>query len=377
MRIARVHLIDSLRLPWSRLSNGSPFCSPDWMGAWINTLSRTASPHTLAVFDQDKVVGIAPFCMHRSIMAASRLEFLATGKACSEYLRLLIDPDYLDSATDVMAKWMIEAAYGDHGDENRWQRLDMESVSADDLATALLCQKLSAMGAQCETNQSASCWRINLTVSREQWLSSLNKSIRRKIRLLETRAIQTGRAVYTIAKNEHERLAMFEKLVALHSARRHQINESGCFDFPGFYDFLNHVITCPDADRLVKVSQLELDGEVVAAGLCLESDNGLFVYQAGISLAPDSKNDIAAANPGWLLNWFHIEYGWERGLAFVDYLRGDEKYKSHLGAVPTRLNHYRVIPPIRSALVRQRLFSFAQSARDLGRGAKQCLLDSF
>jgi CelD/BcsL family acetyltransferase involved in cellulose biosynthesis len=268
---------------------------------------------------------------------------------------------------------MMEAAFGAHGDENRWQRLELDAVQADDAATALICNKLSSMGAELVLGESATCWRIDLTVSKDQWLASLNKSVRRKIRQLETQAIHCQRAVYKIATTHQERLATFGHLVSLHTARRHQRNEVGCFDCQGFQAFLYKLITDANAGDLVRLSKLELDGTVVAASLCLEGNEGLYVYQAGILPPAKSCKDIVESNPGWLINLCHVEYGRQRKLSFIDYLRGDEKYKSNLGAVPWPQKRFIVVPPIASAQIRQKIWTLAQAAKDFGREVKHVL----
>lgn len=367
MRVARIHNIEEIRGPWMELSKGQPFCSPVWMAAWAKHCCTNGKPFVLGIFDNDTLVGIAPFHTHRSRIGADRLEFLGTGKACSEYLGILASPEVTECVTDHLSKWMMEAAFGTHGDENRWQRLDLESVSLQDRGSRLLCEKLAGRGAELIEGESAPCWRIELQQSCDEWLAGLNKSIRRKIRLLEKQAIHSGRAIYKIASNQQEKGAFYDYLVRLHTDRRRQLNETGCFEIPGFEQFLAGVIFDADADNLVKLSVVELDGQVVAAGLWLEDSNGLYIYQAGISSTLESSDDLASSNPGWLLNLFHLRYAREKGLAFVDYLRGDERYKKHLGAVPTKLLYNMVVPPVTSAVVRQQVWSLAQAAKGIGK----------
>jgi CelD/BcsL family acetyltransferase involved in cellulose biosynthesis len=279
----------------------------------------------------------------------------------------------MEPALEHLSQWMMESAVGHHGDENRWQRLDLESVATDDLASNLLCQKLVALGAQCVSSQSATCWRINLCDTQNEWLSRLNKSIRRKLRLLQTRAIQTGRAIYKVAATQSERATIFKHLVRLHNDRRNQLGELGCFEFPGFFDFLNQIVERPESGDMVKLSLVELDGIVVAAGLCFESENGLMVYQTGISMPSKSNADFVAANPGWLLNLFHIDYARQRGLSYIDYLRGNEKYKRQLGALPVMVNFHMVVPPVAGAVIRQKIWSMAQVAKGFGKEVIQVL----
>jgi len=367
MHVSRIHQLCELRKSWEELSRGRPFCSPVWMESWSKRCCASGNPYVVAVFDRGKVVGIAPFHTHKSRIGADRLEFLGNGKACSEYLGILVDPDVIEPAIEHLAQWMMESAVGLHGDVNRWQRLDLESVAPDDFTSNRLCQSLAGRGAQWVEGEAAPCWRVDLRETEAQWLARLHKSIRRKLCSLRDRGIQTGRAVYKIASTQTERLATFEHLVRLHNERRKQLGDEGCFEFPGFQEFLTEVITSPDSAEMVKLSLVELDGMVVAAGLCFESENGLLVYQTGISLQSKTTADRVAANPGWLLNLFHVKYARERRLSYIDYLRGNETYKRHLGAEPTQVKFHMVVPPITAALVRQRIWRWAQTAKGLGK----------
>jgi len=333
------------------------------MQSWATNCCKNGGPFVVAVFDRDGVVGIAPFHTHKSRIGADRLEFLGTGKACSEYLGILADPQNLEPVLDHLSGWMMDSAGGLHGEENRWQRLDMESVARDDVASRRLCQKLASRGARWTEGEAAACWRIDLCETQAEWLARLNKSVRRKLCLLQTKAIEPGRAIYKIATTRQERLSNFDHLVRLHNVRRNQLGEIGCFECPGFHDFLSEVISNPESSDFVKMSVVELDGVVVAAGLCFESTDSLLVYQSGISLPPKPSSDVATANPGWLLNFFHIGYARQQKLQFIDFLRGDEKYKQHLGAVPAPVSFHMVVPPFNSAVVRQRIWTLAQAVK--------------
>lgn len=367
MLATRVHRFNDLYEAWQKLSKGRPFCSPLWMGSWAQELSGVANPYVLAVTDCDNVVAIAPFHTHTSRIGAERLEFLGTGKACSEYLGILVDESHLEPATDCLANWMIEAAEGTHGDENCWERLDMESVLPSDVATNLLCKKLADRGATWIRRPAASCWRIDLSIGHDQWVAGMNKSIRRKIRNLVVMAVQSGRAKYRVATTLSQRLDAYENLVRLHTARRKQLNDVGCFETTGFYPFLKQIVSAPQAIDFVHLAQLEIDGNIVAAGLCLKNPDSLLIYQAGISIRDDSDSDLVGTNPGWLLNLYHIEYARRQGLRYIDFLRGDERYKRQLGGNPNSVDFHMVVPPVASAVIRQQIWSFAQATKSLGK----------
>jgi CelD/BcsL family acetyltransferase involved in cellulose biosynthesis len=367
MLATRVYRIHELHEAWENLSQGRPFCSPQWMGSWLRELRGNCNPFVVAVVDCEQVVAIAPLHRHTSRIGSERLGFLGTGKACSEYLGILAAPNHLELAIECLADWMMEAAQGLHGDENRWERLDLDSVSPNDDATNLLCEKLSSHGAAWLKQPAARCWRIDLSGGHESWLNGLHPSIRRKVRSLTLKAIQTGHANYKVAKTTAERLDVYENLVRLHSARRRQLGDEGCFATQGFYEFLKQIVSDPQAGKLVHLAQLEINARTVAAGLCLEGANSLFVYQSGILVPDGAGSDRLENNPGWLLNLYHIAHARSRNLRYIDFLRGDERYKQHLGAVSNHVDFHMLVPPTASALIRHQLWTWAQATKALGK----------
>jgi CelD/BcsL family acetyltransferase involved in cellulose biosynthesis len=367
MPVMRVEDLRSMRDEWEKLALNRPFCSPDWMIPWSEHFRTARRPFVLAVYHNDQLIAIAPWHIHTSALGTARVGFLGTGKACSEYLGLLVEEGFEESTADQLSDWMVQAAMGEHGPENRWDRLDLEAISHDDQPIDLLSKKLSERGCQPTVQDGPVCWRLAVEETADQWLMRLNKSIRRKLRQLDQQAIKTGRATYRIAETNEEKRLVLERLVKLHNARRAQLGEVGCFATPGFKEFIQGVIFADWRSGAVRLSQLELDSRTIATGLCLETHDGLYVYQCGIEVSGDGKGDLAAANSGWLLNLYHIQYAYQRKLKFVDYLRGDEPYKHQLAAVPIRQQNIMLIPPVARAKVRQQVWTFGQAAKGLGK----------
>jgi CelD/BcsL family acetyltransferase involved in cellulose biosynthesis len=62
-------LTPALLDPWERLfaadPDATPFSSPAWGQAWLEHWGRDAVPRLVAVYDGDRVVGLAPLALHR------------------------------------------------------------------------------------------------------------------------------------------------------------------------------------------------------------------------------------------------------------------------------------------------------------------------
>src|SRR5918911_164860 len=66
---------------WARLAHdcARPYCNPEWMLAWwAHVAPRTARLNVVAVHDDDRLVGLAPFYFH-STGRGGRYRLLATG----------------------------------------------------------------------------------------------------------------------------------------------------------------------------------------------------------------------------------------------------------------------------------------------------------
>src|ERR1044071_3551427 len=96
----RVDVIDTdagfaaLRSEWTQLLGAStvqgPFLSWEWLYAWWTHMRGSRALRLLTVRDGNDLVGIAPFARARAPLPwLSRLEFLGTGYAGSDYLDII------------------------------------------------------------------------------------------------------------------------------------------------------------------------------------------------------------------------------------------------------------------------------------------------
>ena len=80
---------------WNTLLRASeadcPFLTHEWLLAWWKHLGRSRKLQLLAVRDDDELIALAPLCLVSGPAGMfSRLEFLGTGHAGSDYLDLIV-----------------------------------------------------------------------------------------------------------------------------------------------------------------------------------------------------------------------------------------------------------------------------------------------
>ncbi len=70
-----------------------------------------------------------------------------------------------------------------------------------------------------------------------------------------------------------------------------------------------------------------MGGRRIAAGITFETPDAIYYYNAGVD--PDARE----LSPGVLMVERYMRRALERGIARMDFLRGDEPYKYEWGAV--------------------------------------------
>ena len=162
---------------------------------------------------------------------------------------------------------------------------------------------------------------------------------------------RSGRATMHWVHDQHQLDTAFAALVDLHQRRWRSRGERGCFSSPRFSSFHRELAPRLLAAGSLLMSWLELDSRPVAAEYHLAGPGMVYAYQSGVEPA------ALRQQPGRLSNLATIRRAIERGDRAMDFLRGDEPYKAHWGAVPRRMCDFRVVPARRAARMRQSLLS--------------------
>lgn len=329
---------------WDRLADAIPFRTSTWASAWWRHYGappedrkRKTGLYVAAVFDDaDNLRAIAPWSRRYSLTEGWVLEWLGDGEVCSDYLGLLCDDDAACDVAETIADWLCD---GDRSAHDRWDLLRLDAVDAQDRATTALVEALESR--QCRVHRRAGprCWRLALPESWDEYLQCLSKSHRKQVRRLERNMLESGRAVLHTARRPAEVPPMFNILIDLHQRRRAFLDEPGCFASPRFKAFHRDVSLRLAERGGCLLHCLEIDGSCAAAEYHFRGNGLNFAYQAGID--PERIED----EPGNLITVAVLKQAIERGDCGMDFLRGDETYKSHFRAEPRPSVRFRIAAP--------------------------------
>ncbi|HIQ20046.1 MAG TPA: GNAT family N-acetyltransferase, partial [Planctomycetes bacterium] len=173
-----------------------------------------------------------------------------------------------------------------------------------------------------------SCWRIELPARWSDYLATLSKQRRKKLRRLERMAAGSGPFRARSVHSREDLLHGQRILIQLHQRRWEAQGQPGCFASARFRRF-----HCEVMSRLLEAGQLrldwlELDGQPVAAEYQLTGAGVVYAYQSGME--PKAANH----SPGTLSTLLALRRSIAEGFRAYDLLRGDEPYKSQWAARP-------------------------------------------
>jgi CelD/BcsL family acetyltransferase involved in cellulose biosynthesis len=352
---------DSLagRTPWA-----TPFSAWAFHRAWWDAFGANAHEETLAIVPADAPPGDDPVAivplMHRhevepsDALTHTRMRHgrdvtmtavAPTAKAVffgasyhADYATILADP------SDLPAVAAAVAAYLAGPDAGAWDVVDLRRLRCTDPAGEQLAAALGAL-------EMANGWTLNVEredvcpvvtlpegVDMDGYLATLGKKERHEIRRKVRRAQSVGDIRLEDSTDPVRDLEVF---VDLHQKRW---GADGLFPptLGGEQSrvFFGRLFELFGPDGPLHMTLLSVGGRCIAAGIHLETADGVLYYNAGVD--PDARE----LSPGVLLVYAYVERALANGTRRMDFLRGDEPYKYAWGAVDE---------PIQRLLVRRRV----------------------
>ena len=367
-------LSDSLVARWNQLA-ANPLQRWEWLGSWFRAYQDDFKLCVIVVADEaDQVVGIAPWCIENRLSTGQTLQFLGSGKACTDHLSLLVDSAHQSSVVNQIAEWMLHDHAADVRGESEsptWDLLELIGVDQDDKSINALTTVLREKGMDVQQSEGMGCYVIDLPESWEAYVRMRSKSGRREIRLA-LRSVDDGRVEVVRIKDRTQLAHYWNHFVQLHQRRRADAGTTGCFDFPPFESFLRDAAEQLLDSGLLQFLIASADGKPVAAQFAVADESGWYFYQSGME--PDAKD----LRPGLSLFCHAIRSSIQTERKQFDMMRGDEAYKLRWRATLRPAQEVRVCNPRMSSRLRHQVYSAGQAfktysnqARAWGRHHKQ------
>ncbi len=359
-RIAGHELPAALERDWAALAGEIPCRRWEWLEPWWRHYGRHMGELcVLVVRDEcNHIVGIAPWYVSRSLIHGRVIRFLGSGDVCSDYLSILTQPECEAAVVDAIADWLSGEGC------NQWDLIELIGATADDDAVELLATRMTTRDHLVHQRPGESCWRLALPESWDEYLKSLSKTRRERVRQLIRRNYDTGKARSMVVTDPAELPAAYELLIELHQKRRRSLGEPGCFADPAFTEFHREVIQNFASLSQVQLRYVLFEGRPAAIEYDLLGDRTVYYYQSGL------EPELLDQRPGWLGTIQSLRDAIDQGYRTFDFMRGDEAYKASWGAQACRTLETRIVGHRPVAQLRH---SAWRAQQDLRRWAKHRL----
>lgn len=316
---------DDLRAEWNTLldrsKTGSIFSTWEWQSNWWAAY-HPGDLWIIAVRDDaGTLIGLAPW-----FIETRTDERIVRGVGCvdvSDYVDVIVDSAHFAPVLEAFARCL---------QENRasYDRINLCNLPEESPMLKQFPDVLQSCGFTAEREFQEVCPLIELPDTWDAFLEQrLNKKdrheMRRKIRRAQGRE---GVDFYTVGA-EHDFDAELETFLHLMAASAPYKAEF--LQDPQHMAFFKRVMPVMFAGGWLRLHFMTVQGKAIAAYLNFNYHDRVMVYNSGLD------HEYDELSPGIVLIAHTIREAIEQGAAVFDFLRGNERYKYHVGGQDTNI----------------------------------------
>jgi CelD/BcsL family acetyltransferase involved in cellulose biosynthesis len=300
---------DSIYSDWKKLqansSVSSIFSSPEWSKAWWQQFGSEAKLHLGAVRYQGKAVGIAPLLVRNDTAS-----FIGSSDIC----------DYLDFVVEPGNEERFFSELLDNLNAEGILRLELVSLRPDSTVLTSLVKIAPRQAWQISCSQEDVSVELALPATWEEYLQLLSSKQRHELKRKLRRLNEEGELNYRYSTDasRHD-VDIFLRLF------RDSRQDKAAFLTPQMESFFRAVANAMAEQKLLRLNILELDKKPVAATMCFDYKDTMYLYNSGY------EPDYSWLSVGVVSKALCIQDSIERNKKLFDFLKGGEAYKYHLG----------------------------------------------
>jgi hypothetical protein len=244
----------------------------------------------------------------------------------ADYLDLLAEPAYLAPFTDALLHRLSES------EAPAWRSIDLFNLQDDSPTRKELQRAATARDLTIRQSVLATCRCVTLERDWETFLArrvdkKRRHEIRRKMRRAETMASLRW---YFADVVDATIVDDFLALMAQHAEKRDSLT-------PALRALWNDILLAAHQGGWLRLAFLEVDGVKAAGCAAFDYDNRVWIYNLGFD---GQFHDLS---PGSVLMTFLLQWAIFAGRTSVDFLRGDQDFKSWFGAQPRSIYSVRLL----------------------------------
>jgi hypothetical protein len=292
------------------------FLTWEWLYTWAECFLE---PHRqlfiLTVFQENRLVGIAPWCIHRTrvgLFTLRQIEFLGMSETGSDYLDVLTQEGKEEEVALTIYHFLFREI------PSRWDSLLLRNIPADSFFLLHFLNKIEEAGKCLQIKTGAFCPITTLPKTRTELMAGLSPNRRQQFFRHWRNLQKMGNVEHiTVVPKCGENKETLERFCVLYSSRWSQRARQ-------FYQFLEKFTTRSHERGWIQIDFLDVDGKNVAALYHMRYQDTLYMYLVAVDRAFNSRISV-----GNILIGLCLQKAVEDNWAAYDFLRGHENYKFH------------------------------------------------
>jgi CelD/BcsL family acetyltransferase involved in cellulose biosynthesis len=290
-----------------RLRWDSVFVLPWWLAVWWQAFGAGAEPYLCAVRQGETVIGIAPL-----LVKGEEASFIGSADVC-DYLDFVVAPGREQDFFDLLLADLQQKGV---------TRLDLRCLRPDSTAATDLVQMARNRGYEVSCQQEDVSFELDLPSTWHEYLGMLTTKQRHEVRRKLRRLRQAGDVNYHLVDGGEALPHVMDVFLKLFRESR---EGKAAFMTPRMESFFVSLAGAMVEAGLLKFGVLEFNASPVAAVMCFDYRDSVYLYNSGYD------PQYSSLSVGLLSKVLCIRDSIERRKRRFDFLKGREAYKYRLG----------------------------------------------
>lgn len=324
--LKKVEDLNAISAQWEQLLGqsltNSYSLSWPWLRHWLAVYLSKNTLLCLIVYDEDRIVGIAPLWVKKvrqaGIASLRILRFIGSEEVCGDHLDLIIHQKNFEAICRAIWEHL-------HGPlKKEWDIWEYDFVPSDSKVLHTL-NELSERDVRClgmSINGYTICPYATLPETWEQYQATIGTKQRGNLKTSTNLMMQAGQLEFKICESIADLPRFMASHIDLHNKSWHDRGQSGSFASRNFTEFHRRFSEELLQQGRLLLCNLELNGIPVGSFYGFEYKKVLHYYLLGVN-----REAVPKASIGRVLLAKSIEAAIQRGCREFDMLRGFEEYK--------------------------------------------------
>ncbi len=300
---------DGLDSDWrtiqSKVTSSSIFSSPEWSRTWWEHFGNGSRLYLGAVKTDNLTIGIAPLMVRESTAC-----FIGSIDLC-DYLDFIVKP----GEEKIFFKVLL-----DNLNEEGITTLDLALLKPDSPALTVLVNTAKDLGWETSVSREDVSLILDLPAGWEDYLKLLSGKQRHELMRKMRRLNEAGEINFrSTDRNTSAEMEIFFKLF------RDSREDKAEFLTLQREKFITSIAAAMSAINSLRLNILELNTSPIAATMCFDYRNDVYLYNSGYDPG------YGWLSVGLISKALCVKDNIQRSKKRFDFLKGDEKYKYHLG----------------------------------------------